>query len=198
MGEASSELPVSIIKRIPIRLNFDDNYYIDRFQGIPIGGYTKIFERMLDGIPLELKTDFLSNRDYFIKKFDHIIFTGPIDSFFDYEFGHLEYRSLRFEHQILRNCKDFQGNTVINFTDKNIPYTRIYEHKHFDLIYSSDKTAITQEFPERWNQVKSKFIRLIQTKTTYFLINIKIFKKISIILHLEEDWVHINTMICTK
>lgn len=147
------DLPASIIKRIPMRLNFDDNYFNDRYQGIPIGGYTSIFEKMLQGIPLELNVDFHKERDFFLRKFDQVIFTGPIDSFFDYSLGHLEYRSLRFDHQVL-NSPDYQGNAVFNHTEAIVPYTRTYEHKHFDLNYSATKTAITFEYPEKWTPGK--------------------------------------------
>ena len=147
------ELPASIIKRVPMRLNFDDNYFNDRFQGIPIGGYTSIFEKMLQGIPLELKVDFLQDRDALLGKFDHVIFTGPIDSFFDYSLGHLEYRSLRFDHQLI-SCPDYQGNAVFNHTDAEVPFTRTYEHKHFDMKYTADQTAVTFEYPQDWKPGK--------------------------------------------
>ncbi len=144
-----SELPASIIKRVPIRLTFDDNYFNDRFQGIPIGGYTALFEKLLTGIPVELEVDFLSDRDRWIRQFDHIIYSGPIDAFFDHRFGPLEYRSLRFEDEILP-VRDYQGNAVMNFTEADIPHTRIYEHKHFDLSLKADQTLVTREYPRDW------------------------------------------------
>ena len=147
------ELPASIIKRVPVRLTFDDNYFSDQYQGIPIGGYTSIFEKMLDGIPVELNVDFHQDRDDYLKKYDHIIFSGPIDSFFDYSLGHLEYRSLKFDHRIME-MPDYQGNAVFNHTDSQIRYTRTYEHKHFDMNFSANQTAITFEYPEKWEPGK--------------------------------------------
>ena len=108
---------------------------------------------MLDGIPVELNTDFHLDRETFLSKFDHVIFTGPIDSFFDYSLGHLEYRSLRFDHQLI-NCSDFQGNAVINHTEAQIPYTRTYEHKHFDMNFSADRSTVTYEYPDKWEPGK--------------------------------------------
>lgn len=142
-------LSVEIAKRIPIRLNFDDAYYDDRYQGIPVGGYTQIFEKLLEGIPFDTNVDFLSDRDYWLSNYEHIIYTGPIDAFFDYEFGELGYRSLRFETELLE-VSDFQGNPVINYTEHHVPWTRITEHKHFDQDYSAAKTLITKEYPQDW------------------------------------------------
>ena len=124
-------LPTSIIKRLPIRTNFDDNYFFDKFQGIPIGGYTKIFEKILDGIEVRLNTDYFSNRDYYNSIAEKIVFTGKIDEFFDYKFGELEYRTLRFENERL-NIDDFQGCSQVNYTDEEVLFTRITEHKHFE------------------------------------------------------------------
>lgn len=144
-----SELPASIIRRVPIRLTFDDNYFNDRYQGIPIGGYTAIFDQLLKGIPVDLKVDFLSERDDWLKRYDRVIYTGPIDAFFEHCFGHLEYRSLRFETE-LRPTRDFQGNAVINYTEATVPHTRIYEHKHFDLSLKADQTLTSIEYPQDW------------------------------------------------
>ncbi|MBC2606940.1 UDP-galactopyranose mutase [Pelagicoccus albus] len=150
------ELPASIIKRLPIRFNFDDNYFRDRYQGIPEEGYTKIFERMLEGIDVELGVDFLADRDEWIRRFDHVVFTGPIDAFFNYTEGTLEYRSLRFESEIL-DTPDFQGNALINYGETQVPYTRIAEHKHFDLSYSKDKTLITREYSQEWQEGMERY-----------------------------------------
>jgi UDP-galactopyranose mutase len=147
------ELPSSIIKRIPLRFNFDDNYYNDRYQGIPKDGYTAIFEKLLRGIPTELNTDFLSNKEEFLNDYDHIIYTGPIDAFFNYTLGYLEYRTLKFDHKI-KETSDFQGNAIINYTDVNVPHTRIIEHKHFDMNYSANKTSVTYEYPDQWTPGK--------------------------------------------
>jgi len=145
-GTDPSKLPASIIKRLPIRLNFDDNYFNDCYQGIPIGGYTKIFERLLSGIEVKLNVDYFKSKEYLDGLADRVIYTGEIDRFFDYQFGRLSYRSLRFDHE-LHEIKDFQGNAVINYTEKDIPYTRIIEHKHFEFG-NQDVTIITKEYPD--------------------------------------------------
>jgi UDP-galactopyranose mutase len=139
------ELPTSIIKRIPIRFNFDDSYYFDRYEGIPIGGYTQIFEKLLDGIEVRLNQDYFSNRDYFDSIADKIVYTGAIDRFYDYKFGKLDYRSLDFKTETL-DIMDFQGTAGINYTEYEIPYTRIIEHKHFEFGNQSH-TIITKEYP---------------------------------------------------
>jgi len=142
-------LPSSIIKRLPIRLNFDDNYFNDTYQGIPIGGYTNLLSNMTDSIEIVLNTDYLKNREYWDNQAKTIIYTGPIDEFYNYEFGKLNYRSLRFDHKIL-NTLDFQGNAIINYTSESIPFTRIVEHKHFDNA-KSDVTIVTEEYPESFD-----------------------------------------------
>jgi UDP-galactopyranose mutase len=144
-GKPCTELPPDIIKRLPVRFTYNNNYFNDRYQGIPINGYTQIFEKLLKGIEIKLNTEFVPN------KFDSekIIFTGPIDEYFNYKFGKLEFRTLRFESEIL-NIDNYQGNAVINYTDKNIPYTRIIEHKHFEFG-EQPKTVITKEYSEEGN-----------------------------------------------
>lgn len=149
-GKRANELPAFIIKRLPVRLTFDNNYFNDNYQGIPIGGYNKIIEKMLEGIEVRLNTDFFKNRKEFEKIADKIVFTGMIDQFYDYKFGTLEYRSLRFEHEILDE-ENYQGNAVVNYTEYEIPYTRIIEHKHFEYGNQS-KTVITKEYPAKWNR----------------------------------------------
>lgn len=149
-GKKATELPSFIIKRLPVRLTFDNNYFNDTYQGIPIGGYNKIIEKMLDGIEVRLNIDFFENREEFEKIADKIVFTGMIDEFYDYKFGTLEYRSLRFEHEIL-NEENHQGNAVVNYTEYDIPYTRIIEHKHFEYG-TQPKTIITREYPATWNK----------------------------------------------
>jgi UDP-galactopyranose mutase len=146
------DLPSSIIKRIPIRTNFDDNYYNDTYQGIPIGGYTKIIDKMLYNIPCFVNTDYLKNKNEWNKLANKIVYTGPIDAFYEYCYGELEYRTTKFEHKVLE-VKDYQGVAQMNFTDENVPYTRIIEHKHFEFG-QQDKTIITLEFPEQWNSNK--------------------------------------------
>lgn len=143
-------LPSSIIKRLPIRLNFDDNYFNDTYQGIPIDGYTNMLSNMVDGIEIVLDTDYLQNKTYWDNQAEKIIYTGPIDEFYNYEFGKLDYRSLKFDHEIL-NISDFQGNAVVNYTSENIPFTRIVEHKHFDNA-KSDVTIVTKEYPNNFDE----------------------------------------------
>jgi UDP-galactopyranose mutase len=141
-GRCPTELPASIVKRIPIRFNFDDNYFNDKYQGIPIGGYTQMIQNMLKGIEVILNHDFL--KDPFIE-YNNLVYTGPVDEFYDYKFGKLEYRSLEFSTQRL-DVEDYQGNAVINYTHKDVPYTRITEHKHFESI-ELPFTVITKEYP---------------------------------------------------
>lgn len=149
-GKKASELPNFIVKRLPLRYTFDNNYFNDTYQGIPIGGYTNLFKNMLKDIPIKLNTDYFLNKQYFNNISKKIVYTGCIDEFFDYEFGKLEYRSLKFNHQII-NSKNFQGNAVINYCDASIPYTRIVEHKHFEKK-DTEKTVITFEYPQEYNQ----------------------------------------------
>lgn len=147
-GRKATELPAFIIKRLPVRFTYDNNYFNDRYQGIPIGGYTKIIEKMLDGIEVELNTNFFNDREYFENIAEKIVFTGMIDEFYNYKFGKLEYRSLRFETEIL-NEENYQGNAVVNYTEREISYTRIIEHKHFEFG-KQEKTVITKEYPSEW------------------------------------------------
>jgi UDP-galactopyranose mutase len=148
-------LPSFIIKRLPIRLNFDDNYFFDKYQGIPIGGYSSLLGNMTDGIEIVLNTDYFVNRPYWDSIAKKIVYTGPIDRFFDYTFGVLQYRSLLFEHQTL-NIEDFQGNAIINYTEESVPFTRIIEHKHFEASQSKT-TIITKEYPQDWTIHKEPF-----------------------------------------
>jgi len=154
-GKEPKNLPTSIIKRLPIRLTMDDNYFEDCYQGIPKDGYTAIFKKLLNGIEVRLNTDYLSNKQSFDLVANKIVYTGPIDEFFQYDLGYLEWRSLRFEHE-LHDISDYQGNAAINYTDENVPYTRIVEHKHF-IFGKHDKTVITKEYPQNWDKTKEKF-----------------------------------------
>ena len=149
-GRSATELPSFIIKRLPVRLTYDNNYFNDRYQGIPIGGYNVIIEKLLEGIKVELNTDFFADRENLEASATKIVFTGMIDQFFDYKFGELEYRSLRFEHEIL-DQENYQGNAVVNYTERDIPYTRIIEHKHFEFGTQA-KTVITREYPADWKR----------------------------------------------
>mgnify|MGYP004603077273 CR=1 FL=1 len=149
-GKKATELPSFIIKRLPVRLTFDNNYFNDKYQGIPVGGYNKIIEKMLENIDVKLNTDFFENREELENMSEKIVFTGMIDEFYDYKFGTLEYRSLKFEHETLEE-ENYQGNAVVNYTEYDIPYTRIIEHKHFEYG-NQPKTVITREYPATWNK----------------------------------------------
>ncbi|MDO4674680.1 UDP-galactopyranose mutase [Campylobacter sp.] len=149
-GRACKDLPSSIIRRIPVRFTYDNNYFNDPYQGIPKGGYTPIFEKLLEGCEILLGTDFLKHRAELGQRAKKIIFTGTIDSFFDYALGELEYRSLHFEHELLDEA-NFQGVAVVNYTDEETPYTRIIEHKHFEFG-TGDKTIISREYPRTWSR----------------------------------------------
>ena len=151
-GREPKELPSFIIKRLPIRLNFDDNYFFDKYQGIPIGGYTKMIENMLEGTDVILGENYFDRREYWEQKAKNIVFTGKIDEFYDYKYGKLEYRSLRFDTE-RRGIKDYQGNAIINYTEENVPYTRIIEHKHFEFG-NQNYTYITKEYPDNWDETK--------------------------------------------
>ena len=149
-GRDAKELPSFIIKRLPLRFTYDNNYFNDKYQGIPVGGYTKIIEKLLDGIEVKLNTDFFKEYRDFEKIADKLVFTGMIDEYFDYKLGVLEYRSLRFEHE-KKDCVNYQGSAVVNYTEKGIPYTRIIEHKHFEFG-TQDSTVITREYPKDWSK----------------------------------------------
>lgn len=171
-GRSCKELPAFIIRRLPVRFIYDNNYFTDRYQGIPIGGYTGIIEKLLKGIPVRLGVDFKE----FVKKsgaklpgqnfaadsentengsdgdiFDKVLYTGMIDEYFDYCLGELQYRSLRFETEVLEGCENYQGNAVVNYTEREVPYTRIIEHKHFEFGNQPD-TVITREYPAEWKR----------------------------------------------
>ena len=147
-GRKATELPAFIIKRLPVRFTYDNNYFNDTYQGIPIGGYTRMVENMLEGIEVRLGVDFLENREALAAEAEKIVFTGMIDAYFDYRLGELEYRGLRFETEIL-DTENYQGNAVVNFTDDKTPYTRIIEHKHFEFG-TQPKTVVTREYPQKW------------------------------------------------
>lgn len=148
-GRPCNDLPAFIIKRLPVRFTFDNNYFNDKYQGIPIGGYTQIIEKMLNGIEVRLNTDFFDNRKEFEEISKKIIFTGPIDRYFEYKYGPLEYRKVRFETEIL-DKSNYQGCAVVNYTDYEVPFTRIIEHKHFEFDTVSPKTIISREYSSKW------------------------------------------------
>ena len=147
-GRKATELPAFIIKRLPVRFTFDNNYFNDRYQGIPIGGYNKLTEGLLEGSELRLNVDFFENRAELTALAENLVYTGKIDEYFDFQYGALEYRSLRFDHQVL-DTDNYQGNAVVNYTDAETPYTRILEHKHFEFG-TQPKTVITHEYPQEW------------------------------------------------
>ena len=149
-GKLATQLPAFIIKRLPVRFTFDNNYFNDRYQGIPIGGYNVLIEKLLEGSDVRLETDFFEHREELEELGRKIVFTGMIDQFYNYKFGALEYRSLRFEEEILEE-DNYQGNAVVNYTEFDIPFTRIIEHKHFEAC-TSDKTVITKEYPVTWQK----------------------------------------------
>ena len=152
-GRKCSELPAFIIKRLPVRFVHDNNYFNDRFQGIPIGGYNKLIDGLLDGVEVKLNTDFFDNRQYWEQIAEKVLYTGKLDEYFDYCYGKLEYRTVRFEEEIL-DMPNYQGNAVMNFTDAEVPYTRIIEHKHFEMfgddVYKCSKTVISREYSTEW------------------------------------------------
>ena len=147
-GRACTELPAFIIKRLPVRLTFDNNYFNDRYQGIPIGGYNKLIDALLEGIEVRLDTDYLQDRENFDRLAEKIVYTGPIDEYFAYKLGRLEYRGLRFETERLEE-ENHQGVAVMNYTAREVPYTRIIEHKHFEFG-TQPVTYVTREYPADW------------------------------------------------
>jgi len=159
-GKSAKELPADIIRRLPVRFTFDNNYFDDRWQGIPRGGYTQIIDKLLEGIEVRLNTNFLMERNAFMEIADHILFTGTIDSFFNYQYGPLEYRSLRFD-TVDYSQQNYQGNAVINYTGDDVPYTRVIEHKHFEQdnekLQALPHTVITYEYPVAWVPAKEPY-----------------------------------------
>ncbi len=155
-GRDCKELPAFIIKRLPVRFTYDNNYFTDRYQGIPVGGYTRIVEKLIGDMPVRLG---ISYRDFLAENaarkqpdtFERVLYTGMIDEYFDYRLGELQYRTLRFEEEILEGCANYQGNAVVNYTEREVPYTRIIEHKHFEFGAQPD-TVITREYPAAWKK----------------------------------------------
>lgn len=154
-GRSAKELPAFIIKRLPFRFRYDNNYFNDAYQGIPIGGYNPLIDALLEGTEVRLNTNYFENREEWDDIAENLLFTGCIDEFFDYQYGHLEYRSLQFEHQTL-STEDFQGNAVVNYTEREVPYTRIIEHKHFEFG-TQKSTVITYEYPDTYESGKEPY-----------------------------------------
>ena len=148
-GMPATEIPAFVLRRLPLRFTFDNNYFNDPHQGIPIGGYTPVFEQLLQGSEVRLNTDFLEEKEKWLSQTDRVLYTGALDAYFDCCFGHLDFRSLRFDHQLMEGVDNFQGNAVFNYTDSETPYTRIIEHKHFEFGQQPD-TVVTYEYPCVW------------------------------------------------
>lgn len=173
-GKKATELPSFIIKRLPVRFIYDNNYFNDIYQGIPVSGYTQIIEKMLDGIEVRLNCDYFEHKKELKNIAEKIIFTGPIDKYYNYRFGELEYRSLKFETEEL-DLENYQGNAVVNYTEYEVPYTRIIEHKHFEYGpglgkiaegKTAQKTVITKEYPDKWIQGKEPYYTINDEKNT--------------------------------
>ncbi|PLR67923.1 UDP-galactopyranose mutase [Bacillus sp. UMB0893] len=164
-GRAATDLPEFIIKRLPVRFTYDNNYFNDKYQGIPVGGYNSIVEKMLENSDVKLNIDFFEEKDELIKLANKIVFTGMIDQYYEYKFGVLEYRSLEFETELLSETDNYQGNAVVNYTDRDTPYTRIIEHKHFEFG-TQDKTVITKEYPAEWKEGDEPYYPINDKKNT--------------------------------
>ncbi len=175
-GRPCSELPAFIIKRLPVRLVFDNNYFNDVYQGIPIGGYNKLVDGLLEGIECRVNTDFFDDRDHWMSVADKVIFTGPIDAFYDYRFGQLEWRTVRFEQETL-DMPNYQGNAVINYTDRETPFTRIIEHKHFEsfgnAVYENPHTVIFREYSTEWKPGMEPFYTVNDEKNSQLYLKYK-------------------------
>ena len=188
-GRDCRELPAFIIKRLPVRFTFDNNYFNDAYQGIPKGGYTAMVEKLLEGIDVKLETDFAEyarkENDTYVTKdgqhlFDKVLYTGMIDAFFDYCEGALEYRSLNFETELLEGEENYQGNAVVNYTEREVPFTRIIEHKHFEFGSQPD-TVITREYPKEWKRGDEPYYPVNDEK------NAALYKKYEALAHAEKN-----------
>ena len=183
-GRPCRELPSSIIKRLPVRFVYDNNYFNDKYQGIPVGGYTQIIEKMLAGSDVMLNTDFLKDRERLSAIAKTVVYTGMIDEYFDYCFGELEYRSLKFESELL-HVDNYQGNAVVNYTEYSVPYTRIIEHKHFEFCtqngVAKDKTIITREYPCIWKRGDEPYYPINDDR------NLELYKKYQALAEKQEN-----------
>lgn len=178
-GRLATELPAFIIKRLPVRFTYDNNYFNDKYQGIPIGGYNVIVEKMLENCDIRLNTDFFQNKEELEKIAKKIVYTGMIDEFYNYQYGILEYRSLKFETDVL-DVENYQGNAVVNYTDRETPYTRVIEHKHFEFG-TQEKTVITKEYPADWKQGDEPYYPINNEK------NDELYKKYKELADKEEN-----------
>lgn len=179
-GRECKELPAFIIKRLPVRFTYDNNYFNDRYQGIPIGGYNVIIEKMLEGSTVELGVDYLKNREKYNQLADKILYTGMIDEYYNYKFGNLEWRSLKFENEVYENIDNYQGNAVVNYTSHEQKYTRIIEHKHFEFNQCKG-TVITKEYPQKWKNGDEAYYPVNDDK------NNKLFSKYKELADKEEN-----------
>ncbi len=170
-GRECKELPSFIIRRLPVRFTYDNNYFNDKYQGIPNDGYTKIFENLLQGIEVHLNCNFFKNKDKYKEIAHNIVFTGCIDEYFDYCYGPLEYRSVRFETKVFE-CENLQGNAVVNYTDDVTPYTRVIEHKHFEFG-RQPKTVVSYEYSDEWNKEKEPYYPVNNDKNTNLYLKYK-------------------------
>lgn len=168
-GRRCSDLPAFIIRRLPVRFVYDNNYFNDRYQGIPIGGYNRLIEGLLTGIETKTNVDFFENREYWKDIAEKIVFTGKIDEYFDYCYGKLEYRTVRFEEEQF-DIPNYQGNAVVNYTDKEVPYTRIIEHKHFEMfgqeVYDTPRTVISKEYSMEWKEGMESYYPVNDTRNS--------------------------------
>lgn len=179
-NRSCKDLPAFIIKRLPVRFTYNNNYFNDRYQGIPIGGYNVIIDKMLEKCDIELNVDYLKNKDKYKSLANRVLYTGMIDEYFDYLFGKLEYRSLRFENEILEGVDNYQGNAVVNYTSHEVPYTRIIEHKHFEFGNQPD-TVITKEYPTDWKPGMEAYYPVNDSK------NSELYQKYKELLDREEN-----------
>ena len=176
-GRPCTELPAFIIKRLPVRLIFDNNYFNDAYQGIPIGGYNTLIDGLLEGVECRVDTDFFADREHWTSIADKVVFTGPIDAFYNYQFGQLEWRTVRFEQESL-NVPNYQGNAVVNYTDRETPYTRIIEHKHFECfgnaVYENPFTVIFREYSTEWKPGMEPFYTVNDDRNSQLFLKYKI------------------------
>jgi len=181
-GRPATEIPAFIIRRLPFRFTFDNNYFNDIYQGIPLGGYTKLIQALLKNIEIRTETDYFENKKEFDLLATKIVFTGKIDEFYNYQFGNLEYRSLEFKNKVL-NTDNYQGNAVINYTEAEVPFTRIIEHKHFEPGTPQMKTIITHEYSKEWRQGDEPFYPINDDKNnlTYHKYEILAAKELNVI-----------------
>ena len=175
-GRSCTDLPAFIIKRLPVRLVYDNNYFNDKYQGIPEGGYNKLIDGLLKGVETRTDTDFFADRTYWERIAEKIVFTGKIDEFYDYRFGKLAYRTVRFENELL-SCPNYQGNAVVNYTAREVPYTRVIEHKHFDTfgqaVYDNPHTVISREYSTEWKEGMEPFYPVNDAKNNELYLKYK-------------------------